>query len=144
MDINQYLNKGFIWDGKYWETHPEVPQIEEIDYEDAKKEFWVEMDDIIEPLANSDNVLFTMSSGLDTSSILSHAMEYNTDPNVVCLDNGRGDAEMAEQLAEDWGFTHLDIVHVDPNKIEPYLLDINSILSLPVAHTYLFLFLLLV
>jgi len=138
MDINQYLNKGFIWNGKYWETHPNVPRIEEMDYEDAKREFWMKMDDIIEPIANSDNVLFTMSSGLDTSSILSHVMEYNTDPNVVCLDNGRGDAEMSERLADEWGFTHLDIVHVDPNKIEPYLLDINHMLSSPVAHTYLF------
>ena len=138
IEVNQYLNKGFIWDGKYTGAGFEVPKIKEIDYEDAKKEFWNRMDDVIAPLAIKDNTLFTMSSGLDTSSILSHVVEYDDDPNVVCLDNGRGDAEMAQRLADDWNFSKLDIVIVDPNKIESDLLEINSILSSPVAHTYIF------
>ena len=138
MKYNQYLQKGFIWDGKYWELDIHPPRILKIDYEQAKELFWERLDEEVKPLAEKPSVLWTMSSGMDTSAILTHAKRYNSNLHTICLDNGRGDAEFSEQLAADWNFKNHEVVQVDPDLIEPYLLEINETLTSPVAHSYLF------
>ena len=134
-EINQYLNKGFIWDGEY----PNPPRIQdELSFSEAKSQFWNKMENCIQPYTSYKNVLWTMSSGLDTSSILSHARRHNNNLDTVCFDNGRGDAEFSSQLAKEWDMKNHKILKISPEKIEEYLLDINKILSSPVAHSYIF------
>lgn len=133
--INQYLHKGFIWDGKY--SNP-PPIDNSISFSEAKSRFWNMLENIIQPYSSRKDVLWTMSSGLDTSSILSHARRHNNNLTTVCLDNGRGDAEFSQQLAGDWEFEDHTITKIAAEKIEEYLLEINEILSSPVAHSYIF------
>lgn len=135
INFDQYLHRGYIWNLKYNEPVP----FSNISFEEAKEKFWNKMDEIVEEILNLDGyILWTMSSGLDTSSILTHVLQRTSDIHTICLDNGRLDPYMSSKLANYWDLDNHKILEIDSDKIEPYLLEMNSIYKTPVSHTYLF------
>lgn len=134
-ELVQYLNRGFIWKFNYKDPEPYI----DLDFEECKKQFYILLDNVIKNLIDSGKkILWTMSSGLDTSAILCHVWKYKVDPETICIDNGRTDVYFSKKLASDWGFNNHTIIRIDSDKIEQYLLEINSIFSSPIAHSYLF------
>jgi len=135
--IKQYLQKGFIWDGDYSEFGPPT-EIVDISYSDAKHEFWKRLNRIIERIANDESVLWTMSSGADTSTILSHLKYINRNAHTICIDGGSSDTSLSKRLAKDWGFSNHVIVSINKNEMEHDLIKLNTILTSPAAHPYIF------
>lgn len=135
INFDQYLHRGYIWDMSY----SEPVSFSEMSFEDSKEELYRKMDEEVEKILNLDGkVLWTMSSGLDTSSMLSHVMKRTNEIDTVCLDNGRLDPYMSTKLAEEWGIKNHKVVEIESDKIEEYLLEMNHLYRTPVAHTYLF------
>jgi asparagine synthetase B (glutamine-hydrolysing) len=133
--IVQYLNRGFIWDIKF------DPPIESkiLNFNDSKKYFYKSLDKNIKTIISKNKkVLWTMSGGLDTSSILVHVKKYDNDPHTICLDNGRDDVKVSRSLAKDWGFKNHNCLGIDISYIEQDLLDMNAIFPNPYAHSYLY------
>lgn len=137
LQIGQYLNRGFIWDY----TCGSIPTETNLSFEDSKYRFYNLLDDNIKQIiSRNKKVLWTMSSGLDTSSILSHAKKYDSNLHTICLDNGRTDVEDSIRLAKDWGFKNHKILTI-PNEfplIEKNLSEMNDLFSTPYAHSYLY------
>lgn len=135
--IGQYLNRGFIWDYSFKEPLPYTS----LSFDKCKETFYKLLDQNVKHILDQNKkVLWTMSSGLDTSAILSHVIKYDNDPHTVCLDNGRTDVDFSIKLAKEWNLKNHNIVNIVPSSysVEQDLLEMNSLFRSPYAHSYLF------
>lgn len=139
-DIECLLLNGFISDIDIQDYPSPVPINYDISFEDACCYYHDTIQKNVNELQEQyDRIGFTVSAGMDSSTVVSFA-NPRLNPVTVCLDNKRTDPILSKQLVFDLNLNNHHIIPIDNIDLEDELLQLNRILKFPATQLFLMVF----